>query len=161
MRLLTVSGAVYTCGMWPDAEPWDPWTWMRDRYPAAQVRDMNPGVVQGCVDPERQIIWIARGLTDVERRCVLAYELGQLDQWPTPDDPFAAAARERAAQEWAALMLIPTDRLFEAFAVSNDYAAMAAYLRVDLQTLRVRFRSMTDAEQDGVMQAIRDMQAAT
>lgn len=141
--------------MWGDLNTWDPWTWMRDRYPDVRVIETElPDRVQGCVDPERRIIWIAHDLTNVERRCVLAYELGQLDQGPMPEDPYAARARQRAAEEWAAQMLISTDALLAAIATSYDLSEIAAFLDVDVQTLRTRCRCLTDVEQDLFMETM-------
>lgn len=110
-----------------------------------------PGGIQGCVDHERRIIWLSKNLTRVERDCVLAYEIGQLLQGPTSSHPCLAAAQRRAAEDWAAQMLIPTEEFLAGFAVSFDLREIADYLEVDLRTLRTRIRGGSDEEQDRIM----------
>lgn len=148
--------------MQPSSRVFEPSTFVRERHPDVQVieTDALPGRVQGGVDHRRRIIWLAKGLSVAARRSVLAYEIGQLQQGPTPVDPLLAAAHQRAAGDWAAQMLISTDELYGAFSLTDDYATMAAHLRVDVQTLRTRLRGMSDAEQDGVMACIRGLAAA-
>lgn len=137
------------------SERWCPDAYLKHRYPDVRVYDVElPGRLQACVDHEQRIIWLRAGLTAVERRSALAYEIGQLEQGPTPLDPLCAAAHERAAGDWAARMLIGTDALMDVFACCDSYAAIAECLDVDLPTLRTRLRGLTDAEQDRVLEAI-------
>ena len=139
-----------------DTSFWNPRAYLREWYPEVRVIEMDlPGTIQGCVDHKRRIIWLSPGLDEVQQRSALSFEIGQLVLGPVPANPCLAAMHQRAAADWAAQMLIPAQSLFDAFAVSNDYAAMAAHLNVDLPTLRARFRSLTDAEQDGVLSAVR------
>lgn len=136
-------------------ERFSPLAYVRDRYPDVRVIEMDlPGRIQGCVDHEQCIIWLSAGLTEVQRRCTLAYEIGQLQQGPTPKDPCTAAAHQRAAEDWAARVLIPEDGLMAAFRFSCNLPMIAAYLHVDLPTLRARLRGLTDSEQDAVMAAV-------
>lgn len=138
-----------------EAERWSPLTHVREQHADVQVLEAElPGEIQGCVDHGRRIIWLREGLTRIQKVCTLAYELGQLQQGPTPDDPCLAAARQRAAEDWAARMLIPEDSLPDGFRISHDLAVIAAYFEVDLPTLRARLRGLTDVEQDAIMAAI-------
>lgn len=133
---------------------WDPERQAREeRIEVVETTEL-PGRVQAAVDHERRIIWVAAGLTAVQRRSSVAYELGEMHQGPTPDDPCLAAAYRRAAEEWAALMLIPTEDFTAAFVGCLDLPAMAARCGVDLPTFRARIRAASDADQDAVMQAI-------
>lgn len=119
-----------------------------------------PGELLGCVDLEKRIIYLAPGMDEVRARCTLAFELGQLEQGVAPEDSCLARAYQRAAEEWAARMLIPAHDLYAAFLGSAYLPQIAAMLNVDLPTLRTRLRGMTDEEQDGVMHALRGMEAA-
>lgn len=131
---------------------------MDENYPDVQVVDDVPlqGSVQACMSHKRRIIWLDPSLTPVEARCALAYEIGHLEFGPTPEDPYLAAAHQRAALEWAAIMLIPADLFVAAWACGRlDWSEMAAWCGVDLPTFRARTRAASDADQDAVVHAIR------
>lgn len=143
-----------------ESERFRPDSYVRQQHPAVRVLEMElPGDIQGCIDFEQRIIWLDSRLTVVQRRCTLTFEVGQLQQGPTPNDPCLAAARQRAAEDWAARMLIPTGCLMGAFRISYDLAVIAAYLEVDLPLLRARLRGMTDGEQDAAMAALQGLSA--
>lgn len=144
-----------------EPERFRPLSYLNDHHPDVQVVEMDlPGGIQGCVDHERRIIWIAKNLTPVQRRSVLAYEIGQLQQGPTSPHPCLAVAQRRAAEDWAARMLIPTEDFLTGFMVSFDLREIAAYLEVDLPTLRARIRGGSDEEQDAIMRTIATMRSA-
>ncbi len=113
-----------------------------------------PGQLQGCIDHAKRIIWLDVGLSRVARRCTLAFEIAQLELGPTPDHPCLAAARRRAAVDWAALMLITSEEFAAVWAHSIDLSAMAALLEVDVATFRARIRAASDSDQDAVMEII-------
>ena len=141
--------------MWGNSSRWDPWAYATERWPDVQVVEAPlPGSVQACYDPGQRIIWLDAALTRVEARCALAYQLGHLEYGPNPQDPYLAAAHHRAAVEWAALMLVPSDVFAAAWAGCLDLAAMAAYANVDLSTFRARIRAASDADQDAAVEAI-------
>jgi hypothetical protein len=134
---------------------WDPWSVVSAEHPDVQVIETTlPNQLQGCVDHKKRIIWLATGLTAVQRRCTLAFEIAQLQQGSTPIDPCLAAAHRRAAEDWAALMLIPSESLVRACRSTQTVPGAALLLGVDAATLRARFRGMTDDEQDMVMAAL-------
>lgn len=134
---------------------WEPHEFLRERHPDVRLVEWDlPFPVQGCADHARRIIWLARRLTVVQARCVLAFQIGALEQGPVPDDPCLARARQRAAQDWAALMLIPTDDFVAAWGNCLDLSAMADRCGVDLPTFRNRIRAASDADQDAAMRAI-------
>lgn len=135
---------------------WSPSEHLHQRHPDVRVVEDRelPGGLQGCVDHEERIIWLDVRLSPVARRSTLAFEIGQLQQGPTPLDPRLAAAHRLAAADWAARMLIHIDDLVDSFACCDGYAAVAERLGVDVPTVRTRLRGLTDAEQDGVLEAI-------
>jgi hypothetical protein len=141
---------------WGEAESrWDPSRYLAESFPEVRVEyACLPGRLQGCLERERGIIWLSIGLSPVEARTVLAYECGLLQQGPTPSDPCMAAAHERAAVDWAARMLIPSEMFVAAWAKCADLPAMAAFCDVDLAMFRARIRSASDAEQDEAVEAI-------
>jgi len=106
------------------------------------------------VNVRRRIIWLDSDLTPVQARSVLAYEIAQYEQGPTPSDSCMARAAQKAAEEWAALMLIPSEVFVGAWAFCLDLAAMAAMCDVDLPTFRARIRAASDADQDAAILAI-------
>lgn len=134
---------------------WDPRRYLDERHPDVRVRDAwLSGRLQGQLDIEGRIIWLNLGLTPPERRSTLAFEVAQLELGPTPTDPCLAAAHARAAIDWAALMLIPSDLFVEAWAGCLDLAAMAEFCDVDLPMFRARIRAASDSDQDAAIQAI-------
>jgi hypothetical protein len=134
---------------------WSPDEYMRERYPDWRVVewDLQPGLLS-CRDCGERIIYLARGLDRVRRRCVLAFEAGRLLQGPTPADPCLAAARQRAAVDWAAVMLIPSELFVEAWGHCVELPELAAYCGVDVPTFRNRIRAASDGDQDAAMEAI-------
>lgn len=114
-----------------------------------------PGGLMGCVDHEQRVIWLTTGLTQAERRCTIAHEVGHLERGPAPDDPALADQEERAVDAWAARLLIPTGALVRAFQWSQHLDEVAEELWVDERMLRARLRALTDDEQDKVMAALR------
>lgn len=136
-----------------------PRAYVRERHPDWEVVETSrlPAGVLGCVDHERRIIWLASGLSEAQQRCTLAYEIGQLQQGPTPRDPCLAAAHQRAAADWAAMLLIPSEDFAAAWGMYPDLPSMAASLGVDLPTFRARIRAASDADQDAAVEAMRQM----
>lgn len=133
---------------------WDPEQHARSEGIEVVETRQLPARVQAAVDHVRRIIWLAAGLSPAQRRCAIAYELGELHQGPTPSDPCLAAAYRRAAEEWAALMLISTELFIAAWVGCLDLPLMAAFCAVDLPTFRARIRAASDADQDAAVQAI-------
>lgn len=160
MLLPSVRGNRYTFGMLGETAPWRPESYLREHHPDVRVFEVDlPGGAQGCIDHDQRVIWLDRRLSPVERRCTLAYEMGQLQHGPTPEDPCLAAAHCRASEDWAARMLIPTSLLLDGFRCYSYIPAIAEGLEVDAATLRTRLRNLTDEEQDAVMDVIRGVRA--
>lgn len=132
-----------------------PETYLQERHPDVRVIQTDlPGQLQGCVDHAQRIIWLDWDLDPVARRCTLAYEIGQLEQGPMPTDRRLAVAFRRAAEEWAALMLVPTEAFAAAWGGCLSLTTMADQCGVDLATFRARIRAASDADQDAAMLAI-------
>lgn len=141
--------------MWGKSKRWCPWTYVRERHADVQVVTTKlPGQLQGCVDPVERVIWLDEDMSRVQRRSTLAFELGQLQNGPTPQEPHLAVFHRRAAEDWAARMLIPTDDLLDALSLSGSLDEIAEMLHVDVPTLRSRLRGLTDDEQDAIMSLV-------
>ena len=137
---------------------WDPGSYLQERHPDVRVVDTwLQDRLQGQVDVEGRIIWLDLGLTPAERRSTLAYEIAQYELGPTPDNPCLAAAHARAAVDWAALMLIPSEMFAAAWALGLDLAAMADFCGVDESMFRARIRAASDRDQDVAIAAINAM----
>lgn len=137
---------------WGIRNRFDPWAYAEQRHPGLEVVVKKlPARVQGCVDVDRRIIWLDRDLTPVQARCVLAYELGHLEQQGAA---CGDSQMSRAAAEWAALMLIPSDLFAAAWANCLELGAMAARCDVDVPTFRARIRAASDDDQDVCIRAI-------
>jgi hypothetical protein len=130
---------------------WDPWAFVREIDARVVITTELPDRVLGGVDHKRRIIWLAQGLTEVEANCALAYEIAELQQGPIPADPCTAAAHRRAAEEWAAIMMIPIEAMLDAFLTAGTIPEIAARLGVDPATLRARLRGLTNDEQDALV----------
>lgn len=137
-------------------DAWCPRAYVREVHPGVRVMETDrlPGDTQGAIDYDRRIIWLARGLPEAAHRSTLAYEVALWEFGPPPDDPMLAAAHTRAATDWAALMLIPSDDFSRAWANCLDLEEMAARVGVDLPMFRARIRAASDADQDAAVEAI-------
>lgn len=86
----------------------------------------------GAYEHERERILLARGLTPVEQRCVLAHELGHA----LLSHVGSSAADERAAERFAARLLIDPRALAEACRWARDDAELADELGVTIDIVR-------------------------
>lgn len=83
---------------------------LQERHPDVRVVVTDlPGQLHGRVDHEKRIIWLDSGLDPVTRRWRLAYEIGPLEQGPTPADRRLTVAFRRAADGRAPLTPISTE----------------------------------------------------
>lgn len=86
----------------------------------------------GAYDHRRRRILLARGLTPVEQRSVLAHELGHALFMHVGE----SEAGERAAERFAARVLIDPDALAAACAWTHDDAELADELGVTVDIVR-------------------------
>lgn len=94
------------------------------------VSALPPGWLGAYDDAERRIL-LAPGLTPVEQRCVLAHELGHALRRHVGRAP----ADERAAERFAALLLIDPDALRTACAWARDDEELADELGVTVDVV--------------------------
>lgn len=103
------------------------------------VAGLPPGWL-GAYDDERQRILLAPGLTPVEQRCVLAHELGHALRMHVG----SSAADERAAERFAARLLIDPAALREACTWARDDVELAEELGVTVDVVRA-YRALRGA----------------
>jgi hypothetical protein len=123
---------------------YDPWCALAAFDRARVVYDDLPARLRGQVDFATQTITLHRRLDPTEQRCTLAHELVHLERGPVM--MLHAPREERAVAEIAARRLVDIDDLAEALRWCGDEHALADELCVDARTVRVRLRSLTDAE---------------
>lgn len=92
---------------------------------------LPPGWLGAYDDPRRRIL-LAPGLTPVEQRCVLAHELGHALRMHVG----ASAADERAAERFAARVLIDPVALRAACTWAHDDDELAEELGVTVDVVR-------------------------
>lgn len=95
----------------------------------------------GAYDDPRRRILLAMGLTPVEQRCVLAHELGHALRMHVG----SSAAAERAAERFAARVLIDPAALRAACAWTRDDAELADELGVTIDIVRA-YRELSGGE---------------
>jgi hypothetical protein len=119
---------------------------LRDHYVDVDVscRHRLPERVMGLQLGRR--IWLARGLTQAERRCTLTHELVHLERGPVPTDPVAAAREERIVDEIAARRLIPVEALADGLRWTRHPLDLADHLWVDQPTLTARMATLDPLE---------------
>jgi Zn-dependent peptidase ImmA (M78 family) len=98
----------------------------------------------GAYDDPRRRILLARGLTPVEERCVLAHELGHALRMHVG----TSATAERAAERFAARILIDPVALRAACAWAHDDVELAEELGVTVDILRA-YRALPGSPSDG------------
>lgn len=140
--------------------PWSPWRHLRTRFRDVRVYELElDGDLLGCVDVDRRLIWLDSRLTEAERRCTLAHELGHLERG-SACSPGAGSREEQAVEEWAAVRLIDARALARALQWSCRVEEIADELWVDEHAVRARFRTLTDEEQDLILVAIEKTRVA-
>jgi hypothetical protein len=139
---------------------WSPWLHLREHHPDFRVHEVElPTGLMGCLDHLERRIWLDTRLTDVERDCTLAHELGHL-ALDTLHAGVVLTAAEWKVDRWAAVRLLPIRTLARAFTWAVSISEVADEVGVDEHTLRTRLRCLTDDEQDAVMEALERMRVA-
>ncbi len=126
-----------------------PWRLLRDRHPDIDVlctRDLTGDFLGE---------WRSTGglelcstLTQAERRCTLTHEIVHVERGPVPDDERLAQREEAIVDRITACRLIELDHLVDALAWNRWRvdADTAGELWVDLPTLLIRVKNLTDDE---------------
>lgn len=107
--------------------------------------------------PDAATILLAHDLTEVERRCTLVHEMVHYLHGDNPEAPeWFRERQERDCRRRAADILIPLTLLTEALAWCADEheGEIAAYLNVDVDTLRDRFRFLSHEEKVFLVKAM-------
>lgn len=91
-------------------------------------------------------IWLARGLTQAERRCTLTHELVHRERGPVPVDPAAAAREEAIVDEISARRLITLPQLVDGLKWTRQAHELADHLWVDRPTLQTRMATLDPLE---------------
>jgi hypothetical protein len=100
--------------------------------------DGVPGRTNG-----RDIIWLDKRLSQVERRCALTHELIHIEDAHDGCQPPAIEAKVRAE---AARRLVKLDHLAKAMQWSLSFDELADELWVTPEVLQDRIKHLTDAE---------------
>lgn len=131
---------------------WDPWTEI-GRFNVDVVEAPCP--TKGLYFPDEPLIVIAVGLTSIERRCVLAEELGHHTLRHRPSrDLITTVQCVLAARRWAAPRLMTLEDLANALAGASSFMEVADSLDVDKVMLRQRLDDLTLADHIRVLQQV-------
>lgn len=113
----------------------------------------------GWWDADTRTIHLVRGLTQRQRRAVLAHEC---EHASNDDRPLLSeilnARRERATDVVAARRLIPVEQLIDALRWTGNERELAEELWVDVHTVRVRLSSLTALERRRLHDAVKNFQ---
>ena len=126
-----------------------PWRTLRS-LPTEIIWTSDPELLGGrkaAWYPALDVITMSPHLTQVERRCSLAHELGHRHaaDHPTGRDDYDAT-QEAAADQWAARFLIPLDALADALRWATCPDEAADELWVTRHTLDVRLATLDTTE---------------
>lgn len=123
-----------------------PWRLLRDHHDDVEVscRYRLPDRVMGLQVGRR--IWLARGLTQAERRCTLSHELVHRERGPVPADPAAAEREERIVDEISSRRLITLPALTNGLRWTRHPRELAEHLWVDEPTLQTRMATLDPVE---------------
>jgi len=95
-------------------------------------------------------------LTRIGRRCALAHELAHADAGDTAcADAVLSGRQELRASAKAARWLVTLDGLVDGLLWAQDEHQLAEELDVDVETVRARLASLTDAEKDYIENRLR------
>ena len=109
----------------------------------------------GWWESESRTIFLRRGLSQRQRRSVLAHECEHASHDDKPLlDAVLHARRERATDAVAARRLIPLELLTAALRWSGNERELADELWVDVHTVRVRLTSLRPAERRALDEAL-------
>lgn len=113
-------------------------------------RDL-PGALRGFWHSPSRTVVLDRGLSQRERRSVLAHELVHAER----GDACRQSARvEAEVHEIAARRLVPLDRLVDAMRWARSESCLADELWVDETIVRARLDGLTEMERLAVAEAI-------
>lgn len=130
---------------------YDPWADLRRReHITFGITNLPAG--EGWWLPQIPAIVLDKGLSRIERRCVLAHELVHADDNTTqcatdgPGTARIARRREAAADDTAARRLISIEQLIEALQWALGFDELAETLDVTPRLARARIHGLTEEE---------------
>lgn len=148
-------GAAVTRGTIPTHE-YHPWDHAERLGVRVIITEFDDDDLFGYWDADTRTIYLARGLTQRQRRAVLAHECEHAHHDDRPLlDAVLHARRERATDIVAARRLIPIERLAWALRWTGNERELADELWCDVHTVRVRLSSLTASERHQLEQASR------
>ena len=129
-----------------------PWHALRALHDWTLTIAPLPAGTRGLTHWPSLTITLRPGLTQAQRRSVLAHELVHVERGPFP--PGWEWQEEQRVRVLAARRLIPLDRLIDAVRWTEDPAEMADELWVDEAVLRDRLDHLQPWEMDAIVAAI-------
>lgn len=139
-----------------EAKPYHPWDHAEELGVRVAITEFDDEDLFGYWDSDARTIYLARGLTQKQRRAVLAHECEHATNDDRPLlDAVLNARRERATDVVAARRLIPVERLLTALRWTRNERELADELWCDVHTIRVRLSSLTWAERHQLERSLR------
>jgi len=132
----------------------NPWRHLAATHPGLHVdcrADLRPGRMGAWLTTGE--VALSRLLGQAERRCTITHETVHVERGPVSTDPRLAAREEAVVDEIAARRLIPLDDLIDAIRWGQGNPDCEE-LWVDLPTLQARVRTLTEAEQAQISEAL-------
>jgi hypothetical protein len=126
---------------------YDPWHDLAVNWPEIEVvLEPMDGQLLGVL--RYPVIALRAGTSAAQRRCTLTHELVHLERGVRDCGPWAAREELHVHREVARRLLTPGDlaAAVRALGGTEDLAALAHALEVDVQTLRLRLDLVTPAE---------------
>lgn len=140
---------------------YDPGADMAARYPGWVVRKAPLGAVPELLCPRRRVVLLDERLGATERRCALAHAVAHLDLGHgLTMDRRAETQEENAADDLAAVRLMPVELLADVGAWALSRAEAAAELDVTEALLLIRWDSRTPDETDYLMRRLAALDGA-
>jgi Zn-dependent peptidase ImmA (M78 family) len=111
----------------------------------------------GCWDPDNELIWLDKQLTQAERRSTLAHELVHAERGDEPCiTGWHERHQERPVEREAARRLIELDDLMDALAYCMSLDEVAVELHVDRAILDARIEMLDEEDRVAIAQRFAD-----
>ncbi|MEO6702858.1 MAG: ImmA/IrrE family metallo-endopeptidase [Jatrophihabitantaceae bacterium] len=139
------------------ANRYDPWRDVAQNWPQTRVIiETMRGNLLGEVRDDGRLIALRAGTSAAQRRCTLAHEIVHLERGLRDCGPWAGR-EEIQVHTTAAMRLIPPDLLIAGIRElggSEDVPALAQFLDVDSETLRLRLSTLTASERRSIRRSL-------
>ncbi len=133
---------------------WHPWRYLRQHLPQVEVRweRLADGLLGETKSPTSVVL--ATDQLQRERRSTLTHEIGHVERGAKPVCPRLGRREERLIDDIAARRLIPLDLLADTLLWTLDESELAEDLWVSEHMVRVRLKTLTEAEKDYIERRI-------